>query len=95
MGYPAFQAGMLMLPRALTMLIVLPLVGRLYNYTSPPLLVAAGMAALAWSSWQMTHFPMQVSWDNFILPNILAGAGMACPMLALSTVSLSTIDRAR
>ncbi|MGO9061084.1 MAG: DHA2 family efflux MFS transporter permease subunit [Candidatus Binataceae bacterium] len=93
MGYPAYQAGMLMLPRALTMLIVLPLVGRLYNYSSPPLLVAAGMAALAWSSWQMTHFPMQVSWDNFILPNILAGAGMACPMLALSTVSLSTIDR--
>ena len=42
MGYPAYQAGMLMLPRALTMLIVLPLVGRLYNYTSPPLLVACG-----------------------------------------------------
>jgi DHA2 family multidrug resistance protein len=94
MGYPAFQAGMLMVPRALTMLIVLPLVGRLYNYTSPPLLVAFGMTSLAWSSWQMTHFPMQVSWNNFILPNILAGAGMACPMLALSTVSLSTVDRA-
>jgi DHA2 family multidrug resistance protein len=94
MGYPAFQAGMLMVPRALTMLTVLPLVGRLYNHTSPPLLVAVGMTSLAWSSWQMTHFPMRVSWNNFIFPNILAGAGMACPMLALSTVSLSTIDRA-
>ena len=94
MGYPAFQAGMLMVPRALTMLTVLPLVGRIYNYTSPPLLVAVGMGSLAWSSWQMTHFPRQVSWNNFVFPNILAGAGMACPMLALSTVSLSTIDRA-
>jgi MFS transporter, DHA2 family, multidrug resistance protein len=94
MGYPAYQAGLLMLPRALTMLTVLPLVGRLYNYTSPPLLVALGMAALAISSWQMTHFPLEVSWMNFLVPNILAGAGMACPMLALSTVSLSTIERA-
>jgi MFS transporter, DHA2 family, multidrug resistance protein len=94
MGYPAFQAGLLMVPRALTMLLVLPIVGRIYNYTSPPLLVAFGMVALAVSSWQMTHFPMRVSWNNFVFPNILAGAGMACPMLALSTVSLSTIDRA-
>ncbi len=94
MGYPAYQAGLLMLPRALTMLTVLPLVGRLYNYTSPPLLVAVGLASLGLSSWQMTHFPMQVAWMNFLLPNILAGAGMACPMLALSTLSLSTIERA-
>jgi MFS transporter, DHA2 family, multidrug resistance protein len=93
MGYPAFRAGLLMVPRALTMLTVLPIVGRIYNHTSPPLLVGFGMIALAVSSWQMTHFPTRVSWDNFVFPNILAGAGMACPMLALSTVSLSTIER--
>ncbi len=44
LGYPAFQAGLVLLPRPLTMIVMMPIMGRLYNYLNPRIPVIRGRA---------------------------------------------------
>ena len=37
LNYPAYQAGLVLMPRAVALMCVLPLVGKLYNYFDPRL----------------------------------------------------------
>jgi DHA2 family multidrug resistance protein len=90
-GYPAFQAGMVMIPRSLTMLVMMPLVGRLYNYISPRLMVFTSLALLSIAYWNLGHFAASAGFWNFVPWLMLAGAGMSCSMVVMSTISLSTM----
>src|SRR5262249_35308828 len=42
LGYPAYQAGLVLLPRAITLFLGMPIVGWLYNHVDPRLMIAAG-----------------------------------------------------
>ena len=45
LGYTAYDAGITLLPRALTIFAMMPVVGWLYNRFDPRLLIAVGLAA--------------------------------------------------
>jgi MFS transporter, DHA2 family, multidrug resistance protein len=95
LNYPAYQAGLVVTPRAIAMILSMPIIGRLYNHVSPRLLVAGGLiATYVGFSW-LGHFSLYVGFWNFMLPLALIGAGMSFPMVTLSTVSLSSIERAQ
>jgi DHA2 family multidrug resistance protein len=51
LDYPAYRAGLVLFPRAAAMFCVMPIVGRLYNYLSPRILIAFGMVMLAIAYW--------------------------------------------
>jgi len=93
LDYPAFRAGLVLIPRALVMLAVMPIVGRMYNYVSPRLSVTFGIGALALSYWWLSHFALSVSFWNFLPVIALSGLGMSFAMVTISTVSLSTMER--
>src|SRR5579875_26796 len=93
LGYPAFRAGLVLIPRALVMLAVMPIVGRLYNYVSPRITVAAGISTLGLSYWWLAHFSLAVSFWSFLPVLALSGLGMSFAMVTISTVSLSTMER--
>jgi len=93
LDYPAYRAGMVLIPRALVMLAVMPIVGRLYNYVSPRLSVAVGLFTLCLSYWWLAHFSLEVAFWSFLPVLVLAGLGMSFAMVTLSTVSLSTMER--
>jgi DHA2 family multidrug resistance protein len=94
LAYPAFEAGMVLMPRAIAMLLMMPVIGRLYNHVSPRILVAVGLIVTAVSQWMLGHFSLYVSFWTFTLPLVLLGAGLSVPMVTLSTVSLSSMPRA-
>jgi DHA2 family multidrug resistance protein len=83
----------LLIPRALVMLAVMPIVGRRYNFVSPRITAAAGIAALALSYWWLSHFALTVSFWSFLPVLALSGLGMSFAMVTISTVSLSTMQR--
>src|SRR5215469_12118463 len=58
--YPAYQAGLVLMPRALTMLLAMPIVGRLYNLVSPRTMIGAGVVLLAYAYWRLGHFTLYV-----------------------------------
>ena len=93
LGYPAFRAGLVLIPRAIVMLAVMPIVGRMYNYVSPRLSVTVGLFTLCLSYWWLSHFSLSVAFWSFLPVLVLSGLGMSFAMVTLSTVSLSTIER--
>jgi MFS transporter, DHA2 family, multidrug resistance protein len=93
LNYPAFQAGMVLRPRAVTMRLVMPLVGRLYNRISPRILIRIGIIALIVGYHQLSHFTLYVEFFSFLPMLVLMGLGMGAAMVTMSTVSLSTMPR--
>jgi MFS transporter, DHA2 family, multidrug resistance protein len=94
LGYSAFRAGLVLFPRAASMFVIMPLVGKLYNRVSPRILIAFGMTILAASFWQLSDLTMTVKFSDFIGPLIETGIGIGCSMVLLSTISLSSLRRA-
>ena len=95
LNYPAYQAGMVLMPRAVAMLLTMPLVGQLYNRMSPRILIAVGIVALVIGYWKLGHFTLEVSFYSFLPILVLTGVGMGAAMVTMSTVSLSTVARSQ
>lgn len=93
LGYPALEAGLVLMPRALVMLSVMPIIGRIYNVVSPRVTVGVGLVGLSVAYWWLSHFSLGVSFWSFLPILVLTGASMGAAMVTLSTVTLSQIDR--
>jgi DHA2 family multidrug resistance protein len=95
LGYSAYEAGMVLMPRAIAMFLAMPIVGRLYNYVSPRILVTGGLLAVALSQWWLGHLALYAGFWTIATPLVMLGAGLSLPMVTLSTVSLSSMPRAQ
>lgn len=95
LNYPAYQAGLVLMPRALAMLVAMPIIGRLYNYVSPRILVGLGVTLLVLAYWRLGHFSLYVGFWSFLPILVMTGIGMGLAMVTTSTVSLTTMPRAQ
>ncbi|HKD65866.1 MAG TPA: DHA2 family efflux MFS transporter permease subunit [Candidatus Binataceae bacterium] len=94
LGYPAMRAGMVLLPRPITMMIMMPIMGRLYNYLNPRIPVAIGALLQIYGVWALAHFPLEVGFANFAPMLVLLGLGSSCFAVTIGTISLSTMAAA-
>src|SRR6185436_13769942 len=58
LGFPALDAGEALMPRALAMMIGIPLVGRIYNRVQPRVLIIIGVLLVAFSAYLMSHYTL-------------------------------------
>jgi len=79
----------------LTMLVVMPIVGRIYNKVSPRIVIAFGILLFAYTAWLMGHYTLQTSNRDIMMVLIIQGVAFACLFIPLTTVALSTIPRHR
>jgi DHA2 family multidrug resistance protein len=93
--YDATQTGLALMPRSLVMLVAIPIVGALYNKTSPRAVIAFGLLLGGYTCIQMSHFSLATSREEILIPQMLQGVALACIFIPLSTVALATIDRKR
>ncbi len=93
LGFTALKSGMALLPRALVMMVVTPIVGRIYNHVSPRLLVAVGVTCVAVGCWQMGSFTLETSQSGVIGVLVLQGFGFSCLFVPLATLALSFVPR--
>jgi DHA2 family multidrug resistance protein len=91
--YPAYQAGLVLLPRAIMLFLTMPLVGRLYNFVEPRLIIAVGVGLTYLAFYQLSHLSLNVSFWNLVPIMVLMGLGMPCMFVTLSTVSLNSVKR--
>ena len=91
--YPAYQAGLVLLPRAITLFLTMPLVGWLFNYVDPRLLIAVGIGITYWAFHQLAHLSLNVGFWNLVPIMLLMGMGLPCMFVTLSTTSLSSVRR--
>ncbi|MDA1001484.1 MAG: DHA2 family efflux MFS transporter permease subunit [bacterium] len=92
--YTAFHAGMVLLPRGIALFLVLPIVGRLYNYTGPRTLVTFGVSAIVFSLFDLSHLSLDVSVSSLAFPLFIMGLGMPAIFVTLSTVALGSVTPA-
>ena len=95
LGYDAMQTGLALMPRSLVMLVTIPVVGAIYNKTSPKVVISFGLALGAFTCFQMSRFTLATSHEEILWPQMIQGVARACIYIPRSTVALATIDRRR
>lgn len=93
LGFTALKSGMALLPRALVMMVVTPIVGKLYNHVSPKVLVAFGLICVSLGCYEMGSFTLETSQAGIVSVLVLQGVGFSCLFVPLATVALSHVPR--
>ena len=93
LGWTAQQAGMLMVPAALTTAFMMPIIGKLLQKGVPQqYLVAAGMLLFSiFTFWGYFILTPDTSADSFYWMLIVRGLGMGMLFVPITTLSLSTL----
>jgi DHA2 family multidrug resistance protein len=91
LGYPAFEAGLVLLPRALALFLCMPLAGIATRFVDPRLLVFFGVGFIWLSFHQLSRLSLDAGPGNFVSILIVMGIGMPFMFVTMTTVSLSTI----
>lgn len=93
LGYTAVQTGVALMPRALTMMVMMPIVGRLYNKVSPRMTVAFGVILFVITAYIMSRYTLQTTTADVMLVLVLQGVAFSCLFIPLTTVALASIPR--
>jgi DHA2 family multidrug resistance protein len=93
LGYPAFEAGLVLAPRALMLMVTMPIVGRLYRHLDARVLVLFGILVTGWSYYDLAQLSLEAGFWNLVPTLLIMGIGMPFMFITLSTLSLSTIPR--
>ena len=83
-GVSALQAGLILLPLALTSMVVLPIAGRLYDHVGPRPLITIGYGALAVNTWAFAQLDASTPIQTIML--LLAVRGFALGMTVQTTM---------
>jgi DHA2 family multidrug resistance protein len=95
LGFTAVQSGIALMPRSLTMMLAMPIVGRFYNRISPRVTVAFGVILFSISAWIMSHYTLATSARDVMGVLVIQGVAFACLFIPLTTVALANIERHR
>lgn len=93
LGFDATESGVTLMPRTLAMLVVTPFVGRLYSKVPPALIIAFGALTFIIGSVQLSYITLESGTMDIISPLMITGVGLACLMIPLTTVALTSIER--
>ena len=93
LGWTAEQAGMLMVPAALTTAVMMPVIGTLLQKGVPQqYLVGAGFILFSiFTFWGYAILTPDTNADNFFWMLIVRGIGMGMLFIPITTLSLSTL----
>ncbi len=90
-GLDEIESGLILIPGALIMAVMLPLTGRLSDKMSPRFLSILGMAFIALFMWMYTRIqPQMTDWD-IIVPTLVRGFGMSLLMSPVMVTAMNAV----
>lgn len=92
-GYSTTDAGMLIMPRGISMMASMYIVGRLLSKIDARFLVMIGMLMVAASQWMMTGFSLEMDQKPVVISGLLQGFGFGFVMIPLNLLAFSTISQ--
>ena len=93
LGYTAYQSGLVVMPRALSLFLLMPVVGLLLKYVDSRILIISGILVMFWAYTQLAQLSTQVGYWNLVPALLFLGVGMAFMFPTMTSTSLSTIER--
>jgi DHA2 family multidrug resistance protein len=95
LGFTAMQSGLALMPRVLVMMLVTPIVGRLYSHVSPRVLVAIGVVLVSLGSFDVSRITLETTSARIVHAILIQGVGFSFLFVPLTTAALSNVPRAR
>ena len=93
LGFTATQAGMALIPRVLVMMVISPMVGKMYGRVPTRLLVACGVLFFCAGAWLQRGFTLETTQSGIVAAICMQGVGFACLFVPLTATSLASIPR--
>lgn len=91
-GYTAMQTGLIMLPGALVMGIMMPISGNIFDKIGAKTIVIPGLIILAASSYKLsTAISMNSSKETIILINCIRSVGIGLTTMPISTTGMNSV----
>jgi DHA2 family multidrug resistance protein len=91
-GYPVVDAGLLLAPRGVGVLITMTIAGKLMGKVDPRWLVGTGLTIAAISLWQMTTWSLGMDRTWIIVSGTVQGLGMGLVFMPLNLTAFATLD---
>ncbi len=93
LGYTATWAGLVLSPGGITMLVLIPLVGRIMNIVETKFIIAAGFFAMGCALFFSSHLAPDIDFPTLVLMRSLQTAALALLFVPISTVAYLTLPR--
>ncbi|MGI5130612.1 DHA2 family efflux MFS transporter permease subunit [Pseudonocardia sp. CA-107938] len=94
-GLGAFEAGVLLLPQALIMAVVMPVAGRLYDRIGPRWPAVTGLTIVTIGTWLLRDLTVTSSHLEISLLLMLRAAGMGLAMMPVMTSGIAAVPPAK
>jgi len=91
LGYPALRAGLLLLPQALVMAVLMPIAGRLYDVIGPRYLAFFGLLIAATGTFLLTGINPDMTRSELVFWLCVRAAGTGLAMMPIMTGGLSSL----
>ena len=92
-GMGAMDTGMMLIPQAVTVALVMPISGRINDRYGARVLLIPGMALLAYSTYRFHTLSVETSNLEIIQTLMLRGLGMGLAMMPATTVAMNAVPR--
>jgi DHA2 family multidrug resistance protein len=93
LGYTATEAGMVLSPGGFSIILLMPLVGRLVSRFDARYLIAFGLVLSGVALYHMTSFDTDIDYWTIALARIFQASGLAFLFIPISTVAYVGIPR--
>src|SRR5690349_9893705 len=90
-GLGAFDTGLLLLPQALVMAVIMPAAGLLYDRIGPRWPAVIGLALVALGTYLLTDVTIESSTSHVVWVLVLRAVGMGLAMMPIMTGGLSAV----
>ncbi len=94
LGYPVFNAGLLMIPRGIMMVVGMIAGGKLMQRIDGRMVIALGMVMIVISLWMQTRFNLAMDDRLIIWSGVVQGLGIGLCMTAINYLAVATLPPA-
>ncbi|MDD5455909.1 MAG: MFS transporter, partial [Candidatus Margulisbacteria bacterium] len=93
MGLDEIQSGLILLPGSLVVAMMLPIVGRLSDKSSPKLMSIFGLICLVIFMYMYRNINVSMSAWDIILPTLVRGVGMSFLMAPIMVLAVNSVPK--
>jgi MFS transporter, DHA2 family, multidrug resistance protein len=92
-GYSPIQIGEVMMVQGVTMFFAAPLAGKMQLTMNPKHIMLIGLVLIALGTWVNANMTADWGFPQFVLPQMLRGAGFVISFIPLSGIALGTLPQ--